>query len=441
MGFVNPKIYNLSFYSTNHHLHIQEAIFMDEANKDELVRQVANDELALHHIDKFAEDANDEVEIRRRGIAKKSKTNLVHIVSKDTDYNAIRGKNAENVIGMTRIPLGLVGPIRINGGDFVGETHVPMATTEGALIASASRGIKAINLSGGATTRVIADGMSRGPMFEFNSVIDAYRFVKEWLPKNFDKITEIAEGTTNHGKLKHIKPKIQGNNLFLRFVYSTGDAMGMNMATIATEAACTYIENNFEGINLIAVSGNFCSDKKQSLTNALEGRGKSVVAEAVITQNVLKNVFKTTAQAVDKVNQKKNWIGSATAGSATQFNAHFANIIAAIFLATGQDAAQVVESSSGYTITEVRGNDLYISATFPSLEVGTVGGGTALPTQKEALSIMGVHGSGNPPGSNSRKFAEIIAATVLAGELNLIAALATRELGKAHSKLGRNKKQ
>ncbi len=413
---------------------------MDEANKDELIRQVAEGELAIHHISKFADDANDEVEIRHRGFSQKNKTQLVHIVSKEMDYNAVKGKNAENVIGMTRIPLGLAGPIKINGGDFIGETYVPMATTEGALIASVNRGIKAINLSGGVVTRVIEDGMTRGPMFEFNSVVDAHRFVQEWLPKNYDNIKEIAEGTTNHGKLKHIKPKIQGNNLFLRFVYSTGDAMGMNMATIATEAACTYIEDNFKGANLVAVSGNFCSDKKQSHTNSLEGRGKSVVAEAVIKEDVLSDVFKTSAQAIDKLNQKKNWIGSATAGSTAQFNAHFANSIAAVFLATGQDAAQVVESSSGYTITEVRGNDLYISATLPSLEVGTVGGGTGLPTQREALSIMGLHGSGNPSGSNSRKLAEIIAATTLAGELNLLAALATRELGKAHKQLGRNKK-
>ena len=412
---------------------------MDEADKDKLIRQVASGELALHHIEKFAEDANDEVEIRHRGFSKKNNTQLVHIVSKDMDYNAIKGKNAENVIGMTRIPLGLAGPIKISGGDFTGETYVSMATTEGALIASVNRGIKAINLSGGAVARVIEDGMTRGPMFEFNSVVDAHRFVKEWLPKNFGNLKAVAEGTTNHGKLKHIKPKIQGNNLFLRFVYSTGDAMGMNMATIATEAACTYIENNFKGITLVAVSGNFCSDKKQSFINVSEGRGKSVVAEAVITEDVLKNILNTTAQTVDRLNQKKNWIGSATAGSTTQFNAHFANSIAAVFLATGQDAAQVVDSSSGYTITEVRGKDLYISASLPSLEVGTVGGGTGLPTQKEALSIMGVCGTGDPPGSNSRKLAEIIAATTLAGELNLLAALANRELGKAHQKLGRNK--
>ena len=414
---------------------------MDESGKDRVAEEVANGEIPIHQIEKFVSDANDEVEIRRMAVAKVCKIKLSSTVSKETNYALLKGKNAENVIGMIRVPLGVAGPITVSGGEFSGEAFVPMATTEGALIASVSRGMKAINLSGGAISRVIEDGMARGPVFELNSVVDAYRFVKEWLPKNMGKIREVAEGTTSHGKLKGIKPKIQGNNLFLRFTYDTGDAMGMNMSTIATEAACRYIEDNFKGISLVAVSGNFCSDKKQSLVNALEGRGKTVVAEAVITEKVLAAVLKTNAAAINKVNYKKNWIGSATAGSLTQFNAHFANSIAAIFLATGQDVAQVVESSSGYTITEVRGSDLYISVTLPSLEIGTVGGGTVLPTQSEALSIMGVSGSGNPPGSNSRKFAEIIAATVLAGELNLIAALATRELGKAHSKLGRNKKQ
>lgn len=414
---------------------------MDEAEKGKIAQKVAKGEILLHQIEKFAADANDEVEIRRNAVAKTCKIPLESMVSKETDYNALKGKNAENVIGMVRVPLGVAGPIRVNGAEFCGDVLVPMATTEGALIASVSRGMKAINLGAGAISRVTEDGMSRGPIFELNSVVDAHRFVKEWLPKNFNKIRAAAEKTTSHGRLKNIKPKIQGNNLFLRFTYDTGDAMGMNMSTIATEAACKYIEDNFAGISLVAVSGNFCSDKKQSMVNALEGRGKSVVAEAVIPQKVLAEVLRTSAAAINKVNYKKNWIGSATAGSLVQFNAHFANIIAAIFLATGQDPAQVVESSSGYTITEVRGSDLYVSVSLPSLEIGTIGGGTGLPTQKEALSIMGVAGSGNPSGSNSRKFAEIIAAAVLAGELNLLAALSTRELGKAHSKLGRNKKQ
>ncbi len=412
---------------------------MNNDDKEELIKRVVRGEVSLHQIDNEVRDANDAVEIRRRALEKLAGTSLQSIGSAEIDYSAIKGKNAENVIGMTSVPTGSVGPIKINGGFFSGETFVPLATTEGALIASISRGIKAINLSGGSTVRIIEDGMTRGPVFTFNSVVDAERFTNEWLPRSFEKLRQAAEGTSKHGKLKSIKPTVRGNNVFLRFKYKTGDAMGMNMATVATEAACSCIEENFKGARLVAVSGNFCSDKKQSLVNALEGRGKTVVAEAVITDEVLRSVFKATAEQVHDVNYKKNWIGSATAGSPTQFNAHFANSIAAIFLATGQDIAQVVESSSGYTITEVRGKDLYVSVTLPSLEVGTVGGGTGLPTQREALSIMKVRGGGDPDGSNAMKLAEIIASTVMAGELNLLCALATRELGKAHQKLGRSK--
>ena len=412
---------------------------MNNDDREELIKRVVRGEVSLHQIDSEAPDANAAVEIRRRALEKLTGSSLQSIGSAEMDYSTIKGKNAENVIGMTSVPTGSVGPIRINGGFFSGETFVPLATTEGALIASISRGIKAINLSGGSTVRVIEDGMTRGPVFTFNSVVDAEKFTNEWLPGNFEKLKQAAEGTTKHGKLKSIKTTVRGNNVFLRFKYKTGDAMGMNMATVATEAACSSIEENFKGARLVAVSGNFCSDKKQSLVNALEGRGKTVVAEAVITEEVLRSVFKTTAEQVHDVNYKKNWIGSATAGSFAQFNAHFANSVAAIFLATGQDIAQVVESSSGYTITEVRGKNLYVSVTLPSLEVGTVGGGTGLPTQREALSIMKVQGGGNPDGSNAMKLAEIIASTVMAGELNLLCALATRELGKAHQKMGRSK--
>ncbi len=404
-----------------------------------MVNRVVGGDIALHQIDETVEDANDAVEIRRKAVEKLTGANLEHVGSDRMDFSSIKGKNAENVIGMISVPIGVVGPLKVNGKNFNGSVYVPLATTEGALIASISRGIKAINMSGGAVARVIADGMTRGPVFSFDSVVDAEKFANDWLPKNFNELKKAAEGTTNHGKLKGIKPAVRGNNVFLRFSYKTGDAMGMNMATVATEAACTYIEKNFSVARLVAVSGNFCSDKKQSLVNALEGRGKTVVAEAVIKEDVLAEVFKTTAEQVHDVNYKKNWIGSATAGSATQFNAHFANSVAAIFLATGQDAAQVVESSSGYTITEIRGKDLYISVTLPSLEIGTVGGGTGLPTQREALSIMKVHGADKSGESNALKFAEIIAATVLSGELNLISALATRELGKAHQKLGRSR--
>ena len=414
-------------------------IYVNNSEKGDLIRKVVLGDVTLHQIDAMAPDVNEAVEIRRSAIEKLVEARLEHIGSAHMDYGSIKGKNAENIIGMAAIPLGVVGPIKVNGGHFKGAAYVPLATTEGALIASIGRGVKAINLSGGATVRVINDGMTRGPVFTFNSVVDAERFSNEWLPENLERLKAAAGATTKHGVLQSLKPIVRGNNVFVRFSYKTGDAMGMNMVTVATEAACAYIEAHFPTARLVAVSGNFCSDKKQSSVNALEGRGKTVVAEAVINAEVLRDVLKTTAEQVHDVNYKKNWIGSATAGSLTQFNAHFANSIAAIFLATGQDAAQVIESSSGYTITEVRGKDLYISVTLPTLEIGTIGGGTGLPTQREALSIIGVAGAGDPSGNNALKFAEIIAAIVVSGELNLLSALATRELGKAHQELGRNR--
>ncbi len=410
---------------------------MAASKKDELIKKMASGELSLHKADEVA-DPNDAVEIRRMAVEKKTNTSLKNIGATEMDFASIKDKNAENVIGMITVPVGVVGPLKINGAFATGEVYVPMATTEGALIASVGRGIKALNMSGGATVRVIKDGMTRGPVFKFNSILEIEKFL-EWLPKNFDRIKFTADKTTQHGRLERIVPYVTGNNVFLRFTYKTGDAMGMNMATVATEAGCSYIEENFKDAKLVAVSGNMCSDKKQSLINSIEGRGKTVVAEALIKEETLKGVFNTSAQAVNEVNFRKNWAGSARAGSSTQFNAHFANTVAAIFAATGQDPAQVVESSGGYTWSELRGRDLYLSVTLTSLEIGTVGGGTGLPTQKESLSIMNVHGSGSPPGSNATKFAEIIAAAVMAGELNLLAALSTRELGKAHQKLGRSK--
>ncbi len=200
-----------------------------------MVKKLASGELSIHKIDEMAEP-NEAVEIRRKAVEKATKTSLSSAGSAVIDYAIIKGKNAENVIGMTTIPLGVAGPLTVNGAHAKSATFVPMATTEGALIASIGRGAKAINMSGGATVRVIKDGMTRGPVFKFDSIVDVEKFL-EWLPKNLEKIRQAAEATTNHGKLEKVKPYVTGNNVFLRFRYKTGDAMGMNMATVATEAA------------------------------------------------------------------------------------------------------------------------------------------------------------------------------------------------------------
>ncbi len=403
---------------------------------EELVEKVVRGEVKLHELDRILGNANLAALVRRLALEKMTGTSLTAIGSTILDFVELVGRNIENPIGAVQIPVGVAGPLRVNGMYAKGDFYIPLATTEGALVASVNRGCKAVTEAGGARTAILYDGMARAPVLWTPSVEEAVRLVK-WVEENMEKLREAAESTTRHGKLKRIRYWITGNLVWLRFEYETGDAMGMNMATIATDKALERLVKEYDGeVRVIALSGNMCVDKKPAVLNALLGRGKTVVAEALIPRHVVEKVLKTTPEAIHEVNTAKNLLGSARAGSVS-FNAHYANIIAAIFIATGQDVAQVVESSMGYTWTEVRNGDLYISVTLPSLEVGTVGGGTRLPTQREALALMGVAGSGNPPGTNAKKFAEIVAAAVLAGELSLLAALAAGHLAKAHIRLGR----
>ncbi len=405
---------------------------------EELAERVAQGEVKLHQVEKHVGgSSNLATLVRRRALEKRLNVHLTSLASTILDFDELVGRNIENPIGAVQIPVGVAGPLLVEGEYAKGEFYIPLATTEGALVASVNRGCRAVTLSGGARVRIVSDGMARAPVFWTPDVDTAVRLAR-WVEEHFEDVKREAESTTRHGKLLRVEPYIVGNNVWLRFVYFTGDAMGMNMATIATDKACRYIEENFPGTaRCVALSGNMCVDKKPATINALRGRGKTVVAEAVVGREVVEKVLKTRPELIHEVNIRKNLLGSARAGSLS-YNAHYANIVAAIFLATGQDAAQVVESSMGYTWTEITGDgDLYISVTLTSLEVGTVGGGTRLPTQREALSIMGVAGGGDPPGSNAKKFAEIVAAAVLAGELNLLAALAAGHLAQAHERLGR----
>jgi hydroxymethylglutaryl-CoA reductase (NADPH) len=393
-------------------------------------------EVKLHEFEKIYGDANKAAEARRQYLEKAVGVRLENIGKTIIDLNTVVGRNIENVIGAVQIPVGVAGPLLVRGDYANGYFYIPLATTEGALVASVNRGAKFITESGGARVKVLKDGMARAPLFRLPSLIDAVEFV-EWVTQHFDDLKKAAESTTRHGRLKEVQPFIVGNYVWLRLVFSTGDAMGMNMATIASDTVAKYIQQHFPKARLVALSGNMCVDKKANAVNFLLGRGKTVIAEAVVKREVLERLG-ITAEDVHEVNVRKNLIGSALAHS-YGFNAHFANIVAAIFIATGQDVAQVVESSMGITSTEPRDDGLYVSVFLPSLEVGTVGGGTGLPTQREALALLGVAGSGNPPGTNALKFAEIIAAAVLAGELNLLIALARNELASAHQRLGRAK--
>jgi len=408
---------------------------VEELSLEYILTKIERGELKLHELDKVLNDSNKATGIRRAYIEKVTGVKLDNVGRTVIDFNAVVGRNIENTIGAAQVPVGIAGPLRVIGDYANGTYYIPLATSEGALVASVNRGAKIITESGGARSKVINDGMTRAPVITVPSIVDAVELVN-WVNEHFNEIKGVAESTSRHARLINIQPFIVGNNVWLRFKFTTGDAMGMNMVTIATDKAVKYILSNFPRARLVALSGNMCVDKKANAVNFLLGRGKTVVSEVVIPKSVLSG-WGVTAEDVAEVNNRKNLLGSALAHS-YGFNAHFANIIAAIFIATGQDVAQVVESSMGITWMEPLDNgDLYVSITLPSLEVGTVGGGTGLPTQREFLQMLGVYGSGNPPGTNALKFAEIVAAAVLAGEVNLVLALTRDELARAHEMLGR----
>lgn len=338
-------------------------------------------------------------------------------------------KNIENMIGTIQIPLGYAGPVDIHGGYAQGRFLIPLATTEGALIASISRGMSVINDGGGVSVAVFQDAMTRAPVFRVEGVEHAMR-VMHWVDTHREEIDNAVSTTTSHGKLIRIEMFPSGRSLSMRFSFQTGDAMGMNMATIASEAVCRLVESE-TGATLVSVSGNMCSDKKPAAINMIEGRGKTVVAEARIPREVVEGRLHTTSEAIVETNYRKNLVGSSMAGTLGA-NAHAANMVAALYIATGQDPAQVVGGSMAVTTCEDIDGDLYIAVRMPAVEVGTVGGGTRLPCQREALSMIGCVGEGK-----AKKLAEIVATTVLAGELSTLAAQAAGQLGAAHARLGR----
>ncbi len=373
---------------------------------------------------------------RRAALEKETGVRLSNIGSFTLDESVASTRNCENMIGVAQIPMGVAGPLQVKSLKFkVLSTFIPLATTEGALVASVSRGCKAITLSGGALVDSHRVGATRGPVFRVNNLKqhdEIYRYLKA----NLDELKRVAEATSGHLKLVKLLTRGVGHYRYIRFVFDTADAMGMNMATIATQALVRFIEKKF-GVSCISVAGNFDIDKKPSWLNAIENRGMKAWAEVTISSSVLITVLKTTARSFYEVWLAKCMVGSALSGS-LGFNAQYANIIAAIFAATGQDLGHVVEGAIGITMAEiVNDKDLYMCVTMPDLMVGTVGGGTGLGTQKEALKLMGV--AGGNEGKNAQKFAQIVAAAVLAGEISLLASLSEGSLAKAHERLGRGR--
>mmetsp|Transcript_1132 Transcript_1132/g.2545 ORF Transcript_1132/g.2545 Transcript_1132/m.2545 type:complete len:629 (-) Transcript_1132:390-2276(-) len=409
-----------------------------ELGDEEIADLVMGNKVKDHMLEKLL-DPFRAVTVRRiacnRKLSSASKNNSNNILDElpsepSLDYGRVYGANCEIVVGYVPLPVGLVGPLTVNDES----VYVPMATTEGCLVASTNRGAKAITQGGGAKARIVRDGITRAPCLRMNSAMEAAD-LKIWCeePSNFAILKKAFESTTSFGKLQECNPTVAGKNVYLRLVCFSGDAMGMNMVSKGSLAVIERLQKEFPSCQLIALSGNMCTDKKAAATNWLHGRGKSVVVEAVIPKEVVRTTLKTTVAALVHTNINKNLIGSAMAGAIGGFNAHASNMVTAIFLATGQDPAQNVESSNCITLMEEQDNgDLWICCTMPSIEVGTVGGGTSLPAQASCLEAIGCKGGASTPGANARKLATVVAAATMAGELSLLAALAANTLVQAH---------
>jgi hydroxymethylglutaryl-CoA reductase (NADPH) len=406
----------------------------------EIIDLVLSNQIKDHELERRLGDCNRAVTIRRQAIQQRvdGLAGLDELPHTHYDYQQVHGTNCEIVVGYVPIPVGLAGPLMVNGVSY----HVPMATTEGCLVASTNRGCKAIGSAGGATAVVMQDAITRAPCVRMPTASQAAA-LKIWCqdPGNFELLRTAFESTTSFGKLVDLQVTVAGKNAYLRLSCFSGDAMGMNMVSKGSLAAIECLRERFPDLQLVALSGNMCTDKKAASTNWIHGRGKSVVAEATIPASIVTSVLKTTVDALVETNLHKNLIGSAMAGTVGGYNAHASNIVTAIFLATGQDPAQNVESSNCITLMEKDDHgDLWISCTMPSLEVGTVGGGTSLQAQAACLKMLSCHGGSKlAPGENSQKLATIVASTVMAGELSLLAALAANTLVQAHMQHNRKK--
>ncbi|KAJ6261758.1 3-hydroxy-3-methylglutaryl-coenzyme A reductase [Drechslerella dactyloides] len=405
----------------------------------EALRLCQAGKLPIYALEKSLKDCGRAVAIRRRFVAgtKATIANSQFLAESKLprehyDYDRVLGACCENVIGYMPLPVGVAGPLVIDGESY----WIPMATTEGVLVASTHRGCKSINSGGGVTTVLTGDGMTRGPCVSFSSLARAGA-AKLWLDsEEGQKVMKDAfNSTSRFARLQTLKCALAGTYLYIRFRTTTGDAMGMNMISKGVEHALKIMSTvaGFDDMDIISVSGNYCTDKKAAAINWIEGRGKSVVAEAIIPKETVEQTLKITVDALLELNVSKNLIGSAMAGSMGGFNAHAANIVAAVFLATGQDPAQVVESANCITVMRKVNDNLQISVSMPSIEVGTIGGGTILEPQGAMLDLLGVRGP-HPtnPGHNAQRLARIVAGAVLAGELSLCSALAAGHLVRSH---------
>jgi len=371
------------------------------------------------------------VSTRQTFVEEYAGTTLHHVRWHSFDPHLASG-NCEHFTGVAQIPLGIAGPMHIEGEHARGDFLVPLATTEGTLVASYNRGMHTLNASGGARCTIMEDAMQRAPVFVFADARRGREFI-EFVHANFPQVAQMAETTSNVARLLEIEAYSANRMVYLRFDFHTGDAAGQNMVTKATYAGCKWLLRHFPGVERFYLESNLATDKKPSRINTLRTRGKRVTAEAVIPRDVLHQRMRVWPEQIVYHNQVAN-VGALLSGAMSN-GLHCANAIAAMFIATGQDVANVAEASAALAHTELTtGDDLYISVTIPSLIVATFGGGTALPTQRECLEVMGCFGRGKV-----RKFAEIVAGTVLAGELSLACAISSHEWVSSHERYGRNR--
>jgi hydroxymethylglutaryl-CoA reductase (NADPH) len=368
---------------------------------------------------------------RRQFLHDQTGVSLDHVGHFSVDPAALPG-NVENFSGVAQVPIGIAGPLRINGEHARGDFYVPLATTEGTLVASYNRGMRLLTECGGVKTTVVDDHMQRAPAFILPDALAARSF-GEWVDEHEPEIRAAAERTTRSGKLTYIGQYQVGPLRYLRVNYTTGDAAGQNMTGRATLAACEWIKDNYPGGAEYVLSGAIDTDKKHSQINMLLTRGKRVVAEAVIKNDVLRRLMGVDTQTIYDYRQI-GMVGGFLAGSSYN-GAHAANGLTGIFIATGQDVANISESHAGITYARLLDNgDYYWSVTLTSLIVATHGGGTSMPTQRECLELLGCYGDGK-----ARKLAEICAATVLAGDTSLTAAILAGQWVASHEHLGRNR--
>ena len=385
------------------------------------------------HVPYDKEHDYEEEIIRKRQefVASFSGAKLDHVTHYSFDPKETQG-NVENFTGVAQVPLGFAGPIKVNGEHAQGEFLVPLATAEGTLVASYNRGIKVINLSGGVKCTVVDDAMQRAPVFVFDSAREARDF-RGWVNANMEAIRHEAEATSSVAKLAYIDIYMAGKFAYLRFNYATGDAAGQNMVGRATFAACSWILEHVDNVKRFYLESNLATDKKASQVNVMHTRGKRVIAEVTIPRDVLEQNMRVRPESLAYHYQVAN-VGAILSG-ANNNGLHSANAITAMFIATGQDVANVSESSAGIFYLEMTPKGaLHVSITIPSLIVATYGGGTGLPTQRECLAVMGCVGRGKV-----RKFAEIVAGVVLAGEISLGSAISSLDWVSSHEEYGRNR--